>query len=289
MVIPYIKYHAESSKMRDIDPANDCLVYIANRFELNIEQRYWLAFLYSTCYCAPTAFYMYNEFPDFENVDVGRMERWWKSNKDKCVFQTDRLRIKTSNQFVPTFKSYRDWIGKGKSQEGRYYRFRTPYPNQNYGMAYEGAMSVRNIGRFTLFIYLEMVNLLTDFKCFPDTIDWDYADNCKKGLIFSLNEKTLLPYSGEGLNRRLSHELTKAQTKIKKLGISHNSIFNIETTLCAYAKYMKGQRYVGYYIDRQKKEIEKMKQNVTTGVCWRVMEEFRKETYKPHPNLTEPI
>lgn len=279
MVIPYLKYHAESSKMKDIDPANDCLVYLANRFELNIEQRYWIAFLYSTCYCAPTTFYMYNEFPDFENVDVGRLERWWKANKEKCLFQTDRLRIKSNNEFVPSFKSYRDWVG-GLSQQEKYYRFKTPYINQNYDMAYKSAMKIKNIGRFTLFIYLEMVHVLTDFHCLPDTIDWDYADNCKKGLLHAIGDQTSLRHlTSAGLNGRLSHELTKVQRSLHKSGVAHNSIFNVETTLCAYAKYMKGQRYVGYYIDRQKKEIEKMQDNVKEGVCWRVLWEFRKETY----------
>jgi hypothetical protein len=147
----YITYHTESAKIRDIDPANDCLMYIADRFELNMEQRYWLAFLYSTCYCAPTVFYIYNEFPDFENVDVKRLERWWKSNKDKCIFQTDRLRIKTSNQFVPTFESYKQWVG-GKTQQERFYEFKTSRPTINYDLMYKEAGKIRNVGRFTLFI-----------------------------------------------------------------------------------------------------------------------------------------
>ena len=42
----YIDYHIESSKAKDIDPSNDCLKYLCDRFELNIEQRFWLAFLF---------------------------------------------------------------------------------------------------------------------------------------------------------------------------------------------------------------------------------------------------
>ena len=40
----YIDYHIESSKAKDIDPSNDCLKYLCDRFELNIEQRFWLAY-----------------------------------------------------------------------------------------------------------------------------------------------------------------------------------------------------------------------------------------------------
>lgn len=280
-VIPYLEYHTQSSRMRDIDPANDSLTYLAKRFELNMEQRYWIAFLYSTCYCGATTFYMYNEFPDFEHVDVARLERWWKSSKSKCVFQTDRLRIKSNDQFVPTFKSYRDWIG-GMSQQERFYRLKTPYPMMNYDNAFREAGKIKNVGRFTLFIYIEMLNLLTDFKCEPDGIDWQHASNCESGLLSAMN----LSHASSSV---LDQALLNLSHKFKKKGIEHHNIFNIETTLCAYHKYMKGQRYVGYYIDRQKVELEKMKENVTTGVCWKVLDQFRQETYKPHPNLQQPI
>jgi hypothetical protein len=82
-MVEYIDYHIQSSNAKDIDPSNDCLKYVADRFELNIEQRYWLAFLFATCYSATTVYYIYNEFPDYENVDVGRLQRWWDSNRDK--------------------------------------------------------------------------------------------------------------------------------------------------------------------------------------------------------------
>ena len=83
----YIDYHIKSSEAKDIDPSNDCLRYVADRFELNIEQRYWLAFLFGTCYSATMVYYVYNEFPDYENVNVDRLQRWWDANKNKTLFQ----------------------------------------------------------------------------------------------------------------------------------------------------------------------------------------------------------
>jgi len=260
----FITYFKESQKVKDIDPANDCLVYLCDRFELNMEQRYWLAFLYSTCYCGATVFYMYNEFPDFANVDVKRLERWWANNKDKLVFQTDRLRIKTSNQFVPTFLSYKQFIGDS-SQQRRFSLLKTPSEESNYLYAYKEVGKIRNIGRFTLFIYLEMLNLLTDFKCVPNTIDWDNADNCRKGLEYA----TGLEYS----KFRYDKLIKELSTKL------NSNIFAVETVLCAYYKYKNGKRYIGYYKERQLKEINRMKANVPTGVCWDVLYQFRKEIY----------
>lgn len=275
--ISYLEYHTESARIGDIDPSNAMLVYLCDRFELNMEQRYWLAFLYSTCYCGPTTFYMYNEFPDFAGVDVPRMEHWWKNNKGKCVFQTDRLRIKTSDQFVPTFQSYKELIGN-LTQEQFFKRLRAPTMSSNYYSAYDMLSNVRNVGRFTLFIYLELIDLLTDFKCEPKHIIWQHAENCAKGLHHAVHCK-----------ESLDVKLIIAQHQIKGARCSQSSIFNIETTLCAYAKYMKGKRYIGYYLDRQRKEIDTMRASVTTGVCWRVLDEFRKETYKHNQYTQLPI
>jgi hypothetical protein len=58
--------------------------------------------------------------------------------------------------------------------------------------------------------------------------------------------------------------------------------------LCAYRKYCRtreglagvtGKRWVGFYLDRQADEITKMEAHVPNGVCWKVLWQYRKETY----------
>lgn len=267
----YIKYHLDSAKIKDVDPSNDCLVYIADRFELNLEQRYWLAFLYSTCYCAPTVYYMYNEFPDYENVDVGRLTRWWKSNKHRLLFQTDRLRIKSNDHFVPSFLSYQKLL-RGRSQREAFSHLKTPMKRMTWESAEKFVTSIDNVGRFTSFIYLEMVSVLTDFKCEPATIDWKSADNCRKGLAYTLGLEDSTDYV------RLDKTLSQYQSIVRDYTKLH-SIFNLETTLCAFKKHHHGKRYVGYYLDRQRKEIDTMTSNVRDGVHWGVLNQFRLETY----------
>ncbi len=272
----YIKFHLESSRLRDIDPANDCLRYIADRFELNMEQRYWLAFLYSTCYCAPTVFYMYNEFPDFENVNVARLERWWKSNKGKLVFQSDRRKVKNFDQFVPSYQGYAKLIGN-KTQQEVFNNLRTPVARYTYDEAFKFACKTHYVGRFTAFIWLEMVSYLTDFQCEPHVLDWVDADVCRKGMLYAEGKDPETKVDVH-LLRWLDTRMENYQEKFRKL--DHPSIYNIETTLCAYKKHVEGRRYPGYYIDRQLEEIQEMEKKVTEGVCWKVLWQFRKETYK---------
>jgi hypothetical protein len=282
-VVGFLEYHIESSKAKDIDPSNDCLRYVCDRFELNIEQRYWLAFLFGTCYSATTVYYIYNEFPDYENVDVSRLQRWWDENKHKTIFQTDRLRVKSQNKFVETFVSYRNLLN-GLSQKDYFNSLKQPTRQLTYNNCYSNLSGIRNFGRFTMFIYLEMVNVLTNYDLEPTYLDLKNAESCRNGLVYHLGKDELDTHGkkkklSQNAIKYLQYEFSKLHNEVKGLDIEHKNIWNIETTLCAYKKYHKGKRYVGYYIDRQKKEIDKMEDRVDNGVDWSVLWQFREETY----------
>tara|TARA_R100000541_G_scaffold8779_1_gene16327 strand:- start:2313 stop:3182 length:870 start_codon:yes stop_codon:yes gene_type:complete len=279
----FIEYHIKSSEAKDIDPSNDCLRYVADRFELNIEQRYWLAFLFGTCYSSTNVYYIYNEFPDYENVDVNRLQRWWDSNRNKTLFQTDRLRVKTQNKFVETFVSYSKLLN-GRSQSDFFQSLKQPTKQMTYDNCYKDLSEIRNFGRFTMFIYLEMVNVLTGYELEPTHLDLKNAESCRNGLVYHLGNyeldthKTKTKLEPKHINY-LQYKFKELHQEIKLLNIDHKNIWNIETTLCAYKKYNKGKRYIGYYIERQRQEIQKMEANVKDGVDWSVLWDFRNETY----------
>lgn len=283
-ITEYLRFHRESSAANDIDPQNDCLSYISDRYELNTEQRYWLAFLFGTCYCAPTVFYLYNEFPDYNTVDIGRLERFWGQNKQKLVFQTDRARVKSNNEFVNCFKSYRQIVGK--NQEAFFKRLQHTSTVETYKNSLKALDGLHYFGRFTMFIYLEMVSVLTDTKMTPHTLDLRNAESCRNGLALALGhlhmfshfeDKTLSDNDYVNLEKGFNRIVDAIQYE----PIRHKDIFNIETTLCAYKKVKLGKRYVGFYIERMRKEIEAMEKNVPKGVDWSVLYQFRNKNYHP--------
>lgn len=280
----YLEYHRASSIANDIDPQNDCLEYICNRYELNIEQRYWLAFLFGTCYSAPTVFYIYNEFPDYENVNVDRLERWWKSNKQRLVFQTDRARVRSNDEFVNCFRSYREIAGK--SQEKHFSAMIGDNPKHTYATAFNRMSKVHYFGRFSMFIYLEMVSVLTNAKMSPPDLDLRNAESCRNGLALAMDRQDLFShFEDKKLTSidyaQLESGLLTIQSEVDKMNIRHKNMFAIETTLCAFKKAKLGKRYVGYYIERMRKEIETMSKNVPKGVDWSVLYDFRKRNYHP--------
>jgi hypothetical protein len=223
-------------------------------------------------------------------VDVNRLKLWWKENKDKTLFQTDRLRVKTQNKFVETFLSYKTLLN-GRKQEDHFLSLMQPTSHMTYENCYMDLSQIRNFGRFTMFIYLEMVHVLTGYKLEPTHLDLKNAESCRNGLVYHLGHEEL---NTHGTKKKLSpkqihylqYKFQELKKHIAKLDIKHNNIWNIETTLCAYKKFNMGKRYIGFYIERQRKEIDKMQSNVTEGVDWSPLWDFRKEHYK-HKWLTE--
>lgn len=262
----YKEYHTASMKAKDVDPSVICLKYLADRFELNLEQRYWLAFLYGTCYCAPTAFYIYNEFPDYQTTNVARLSKWWTQNKHRLIFQTDRLRIKSNNQFVESFISYKSLVG-GSQQ--RYFQAKT------WQELYKRIEAIKYFGRFTLFNYLDVLNQITDVNLMPMHLNMVEAESCRKGLCYAIGRDELVDQKLTYQNAVMLHEAF-----INVLNENEGNIFQIETTLCAYKKYRWGKRYVGFYIDRMYSEISQMQINVPVGVEWNCLWQFRSETFE---------
>lgn len=281
-MIPYERYHAESLYAGDIDPSYKMLRYVCDRYELNMEQRYWLAFLYATCYCGPTVFYIYNEFPDYENVNEARLERWWKENKSRLLFQTDRQWIRSRDQFCDIFRSYKKIMGR-LTQEQKFSTFKSKDPYVTYGAAWMEMSKVYQFGRFAMFLYLEAVQVVTGFPMKPKSMDMSEAESCRNGLAFAINRPDLNTHGSDshlppGSMTFLQNNFDSLVKKMESQN-PENNVWNIETTLCAYKKYVLGKRYVGYYLDRQSKEISKMQSNVPEGVDWSVLWDYRKETY----------
>jgi hypothetical protein len=291
----YKDYHCKMMLIGDCDPAYPALRYVADRFELNKEQRYWLAFLYSLSYCVATTYFMCNEFPDYENVDLRRVENWWKINKSKTLFQTDRAKVKNFNLITKIMKSYQDLLN-GQSQSYTFERKLCYDKQKNYDKIYEFASGIYYFGRFSLFLYLETLNALTDLPIEPTILNFKEAESCRNGLIYAMGkENDLATMHHKPSRKKLTPEvydiLQKTLVKLQMELLHENpdlpiNLWNIETSLCAYKKLFWQSRYLGYYIDRMQEEINFMEQKVTTGVDWSVLWDFRKE-YFDHTWLGE--
>ena len=76
----FINWFGWSIEIEDCDSAIYMTNYFFDRFEYNAEQRLWLCWLYGTTYHWPTAYVIWNEFPDMELVGVERLAEWNNKN-----------------------------------------------------------------------------------------------------------------------------------------------------------------------------------------------------------------
>jgi hypothetical protein len=262
----FTDFHNAMMEAKDVDPAIVGLKYVCDRFELNPEQQYWLAFLYGCSYSAVTTFHMYNEFPDPDRVNLNRMERWWKANRQHTIFQTDRARVRSNNQFVPAVASY---LKLTRGSQARY--FNVSHPAEMY----ERITAIYTFGRFTAFNMLDAINALTPTRVILPFLNLREARSCRNGVAWAIGREDLVTKG-----RLTPRHLLTLHEACKRIVRTHRgNIFNIETTLCAYAKYKKGQRFVGYYIERMRKELLAYQAAAPDGVCWDVLWQFRAETF----------
>lgn len=281
----YKDYHLKMMLLGDCDPAYPALCYLADRFEFNEEQRYWIAWLYACCYCAATVYYIWSEFPDYENVDIKRLELWWKQNKGRLLFQTDRAKVKNFDLFPKMFLSYREHVGE--SQKGTFEGLLGRTPWETYENLYEFSSRFFYFGRYSLFLYLEAMNRLTGLPMEPTGLNLREAESCRNGLCYALGKDEWVKFHGKKGWSLKEEEWDYLQDMLQKLRVQllaenqflPSDFWNIETSLCAYKKLFWQKRYLGYYIDRQGVEINWMEEHVPEGVDWSVLWDFRREFF----------
>lgn len=278
----YLAYHRESARIGDIDPSQAMLRYLANRYEINLEQRYWLAFLYSLTYNGASAFYLYHEWPDYENVDIGRMNRWWTARgRQETACQTDRRWVRSGNMFVPAVESYRRWLN-GRTQEEHFALVASgATPEARYNRLYASASCLHSYGQFALFLYLEALDTVTPLNLVPTDLDLSKAWSCRNGLVYAYGMDQHLTERETPTPLSAKADVATAWADLRSKLQPESNVWNLETTLCAYRKFKDGKRYIGSYLDRQATEIAKMEDHVRVGVDWRVLWQYRAETYQP--------
>jgi hypothetical protein len=281
----YLKYQKASFEIGDVDPGYSMLLYVCDRFELNREQRYWIAWLYAMTYCGASAFYLYNEFPDFERVDVGRMRRWWEARgRDEMIVQTDRRWVRSSNMFVPAFESYRDLISGRDQHEYFDSLCWADTPEKRYENVYGATSNLYSFGQFAMFLYLEALHTITPTDLMPTDLDLDKAWSCRNGLYYAYGRDDLVEDEETRIRPDAVADTDRYWTDLKLRTTQFTSerptIWQTETLLCAYRKWHRGKRYVGYYLDRQAQEIAKMSEKVPRGVRWEVLWDYRSENLK---------
>lgn len=291
------QYCVAAIASEEIDPAYSMMTYLFERYELSLEQRLWICYLYGVFYHVGSVFLILQEFPDFAKVDLGRLTRWHTKHWRTLCYNSDR---KWERGHLPEMvASYIEVIGsQAPDAQQKFFAGLLTANGDRVVNFHSVTTALRNLvrfGRYSCYIYTEALMRCVGLPLEADTIFLKEADSPRHGLCIVLGKPgwakgTLTKDQWAWLEAGADKLLREIQSSYPKLLMDH---FYFESTLCSWKGYWRPKkgRYLGFYHDRVINEIEKTRATpVAVGVDWDVLYQFRRETIIPEylGELAEP-
>lgn len=279
----FIRWYAWSLQYNDCDPSVWMTKYLNDRFEHNIEQKLWFCWLYGNTYQLPTAWILFNEFPDFELVRLDRLENWNAVNYSRLRYQIDTKWNK--GHLVSMFNSYNQFIKKSQKYTLEYYY------GQNEKENFKNLWKIINsnlhkFGRYSTWFYMQHLKNTANIKIEPTSLmlnDYNGSRSHRNGLLLALGrdsdyDSKLAKNEYEFLEKEASGIIIEMLDRFPSLS-NQLDYFTMETCLCSFKKIFreKNSRYLGYYLDRQADEIKLAENDYWTGIDWNVLWQARAE------------
>ena len=246
----FVHYHING----DGECNNVVLKEWAARHNLDEQERYELAFVFSVTYCVESAIILFEKQRNGVCLDVTQL----MGLKPILVFQSDRKYMAMRNCFFECM----DYFYKNNRDSAKFLASVSDGKVINLDKAIKTVSKWVMFGRFSSFLFLETLVELTKYEIKNTTIDWKHGDTATSGLLnlfgydkrANLFDKTgKLTIPEEQMDRMLYKTLSEIE---RKGGVTN--VTEVETSLCAYRKFYKASRYNGFYLDRMLEEIYKM-------------------------------
>ncbi len=285
----FVEFYKNSDKIKDIDPSIWLSKYLVDRLELNRNQTVWFCFLNAITYQLPTAFMLFNEYPDMELVDINRITDWWDKVQRDAPFQQDKLK---QRKYLPeTIQSYQTMVGH--QGEAEYFdKLLSGTAEENFDILWNEAYKpIRHFGRFSVWNWAQMLKHVAGYDIEPTSMMFgNKAESITHGMAYVLGWTCRVykkrwndPVTGK--RKKMTHNWVKPEIELmEKEALSLReelqcSFFEIETVLCAFKKLFRERdsRYVGYYHHRQGSDIRRLENLSWYGVPWYLLRQAREE------------
>lgn len=278
----YIEYHRNNSLNWEVDTHLDAAVYFADKWKLDSEQRCWLSFLTTICETTPTSIYLFRHFPDVRTTDAKELELFTKQHKGAMAFQYDvRWILYEINRVVSSYKLL--------VKEGQLTTINKISNGDNPRERHEAIVRNFNVPRFgpyVFMLYTELINHLCGISL-EAKLDPRTNHSVRSGLIHASGFGDFMHCTKSGSRPTeaecslLNISLREIIERVQNLDINprHKTVWAIETTLCTYNKTLHGRRYLGFYKERQRKEIERLSsytQSIGENFDWSELWEYHK-------------
>lgn len=277
------RFCVNSLEAKDVDPAINYMNYMVDRMELNEEQILWLCFLFGATYHLPSAYLIWNEYPDLELVDMERLSSWWQTRQKHIPFQQDKM--KQRKDFVSTVHSYKSLVGN--NQKHYFDALLTGTAATNFETLWGlSSTDIKYFGRFSIWNWCQALKHVAGYNINPNRLMLGEKNSISftDGLAYAfgypervtvkakVNDRTVKQVYSWSQSEKDEMERKCAQLKYN-LGIDN---FELETLACAYKKIWRTHesRYVGYYNDRIADDIRSV-ETYWSGVDWELLWDAR--------------
>ena len=290
--IMFEEFYMNLQNAHDIDPNIWMSQYLVERTEMNKDQVIWFCFLQAITYHLPTAFLLFNEYPDSHLVDIDRLADWWTwDTQQRCPYQTDKL--KQRKYLAESVASYQRVIGMSDSDY--FDSLLAGDGSHNFNVLWEEFYKpIAHFGRFSTWNFAQNLKQIAGYDIEPSRLFLGdpNATSITHGMchVIGWEDKTYKHRwkTPEGKKRKTVHsfsiaEKAQMETIAQEITLSIDADpFDLETVLCAFKKIFrqKDSRYIGYYLDRQAQDINKIRENDWTGVPWYLLDQARAEVPK---------
>lgn len=283
----FIDFCSNSIKAHDVDPALEYMNYMIYRMEMNEEQVLWLCFLYAVTYQLPSAYLIWNEYPDLELAGIPRLTEWWQENQKKIPFQQDKM--KQRKDFVKTVESYQTLVGD--SQKDYFDNLlNSDDPQVNFDKLWSPLKTISYFGRFSVWNWTQALKHVAGYNIEPLTLMLGESDSISftDGLAYAFGQTDKITKKEVDLTTGKKKKIYYKWSEDEKLDMEKSCAilkqslgldnFQLETLACAFKKIWRtnDSRYVGYYNDRIADDIRKTSEH-WSGVDWELLWDARKE------------
>ena len=280
----FVEWFGRSLEIDDCDPALFMSNYFFDRFEYNTEQQLWITWIYGTTYYWPTAYVVWNEFPDMDLVGVDRLRDWNNGNYSRLRYQTDTKWNK--GHLADQFVFYKTFVGSD-SQYDALTRGFVGDPIKDFYTLWDTVNGFYKFGRYSSWFYIQALKQTCGMPVDVDSLwfhDRSGSRSHRNGMCYAVGKPEWVDQKLDAdrvdfLEAR-GREMLE-ETKRLYPHVAHKAdFFAMETCLCSFKKLFrrKNGRYLGYYIDRQAEEIKKVEADNWTGIDWQPLWDARKET-----------
>ena len=280
----FINWFDASVEIEDCDPSLYMTKYFFDRFEYNTEQRLWLTWIYGTTYYWPTAYVIWNEFPDMDLVGVDRLTDWNNTNYSRLRYQTDTKWNK--GHLADQFRHYKMFVGDRSQRDALTEGF-VGDPVKDFYTLWETVNSWHKFGRYTSWFYIQTLKQCCDIDVDVDSLwlhDYSGSRSHRNGLCYALGKTDWIDQKLD--QDQIDYLESEGREMLEEVKFKHGDkadFFAMETALCSFKKLFRRRegRYLGYYLDRQAEEIRKVEADGWAGIDWQPLWDARFETIHP--------